>query len=77
MKSAAVYASLSAIAVLISKYVATVVTKSLQEMDGEPAWPRICLKKSLAMRALRYGGALIETGTRVQMVAVLAPTVVN
>ena len=77
MESAAVFVSLSAIAMLISKYVATVVTKSLQEMDGDPACPRICLKNSLAMRALRYGGALIETGTRVRMVTSLAPTVVS
>ena len=45
MESDAVTASISAIAVLISKCVATVVTKSLQEMDGDPACPRICLKK--------------------------------
>ena len=77
MKLAAVSASFSTIAVLISKYVATVVTKSLQEMDGDPACPRNCRKNSLAMRALRYGGAQVGTGRRVRMVSLLASIAVS
>ena len=60
MESAAVSASLSAIAVFISKYVATVVTNSLQEMDGDPACPRIFLNQNSAMRALRWGGGVTD-----------------
>ena len=41
MELAAVFASLSAIAVFISKYVAKVVTKSLREIKGDSACPRI------------------------------------
>ena len=56
MNSAAISVSLSVIAVLISKYVATVVTKSLIEMDSDAACPRIRRKIKLAMRTSRYGG---------------------
>ena len=45
MESAAVSVSLSAIAVLVSKYVATVVAKSIKEMEGDAACPRIWRKK--------------------------------
>ena len=68
---------LSFIAALISKYISIVVTKLLKEMNGDPACPRIWWEKSLAMKALRCGRLLIETGTRVRMVASLAPTAVN
>ena len=57
-----IHIPLATIAVLISKYVATVVTKSLQEMDGDPACSRICLKINLAMKALRYGGGTDRNG---------------
>ena len=58
------------------KYVATVVTKSIKEMGGAPAYTRIW-RKQFSDEGYTILGALIETGTRVRMVASLAPITVN
>ena len=62
---AAILTSHSAEPVLISKQAATVAIRSLSETVGESIRDKIWWENSFAINALRYGSALILSGTSV------------
>ena len=76
MKATALSVSLSATPVFKGKYKATVVIKSLKEVEGVSVKSRIWQKESLTISALRYGAALIAAGTKVRIETSPAPTAV-